>query len=233
MNTIGPIISEYRKKKKLTQAELAELLSKDNINVTAKALSSWESNRTEPGIKALFSICRILEIEDIYEKMYGFNPFNRLSRFNEEGRSKINDYMDLLEKAGGYIKETAEVIPLPTRTIRLFNLPVSAGTGNFLDGDDYEEITVDSSVSAEADFAVHISGDSMEPAYKNGQIAFVHRQDTLENGEIGIFLLDGNAYCKKLVTSSAGTSLVSLNRKYAPIPVNEFIELTIFGKVVS
>lgn len=43
-------------------------------------------------------------------------------------------------------------------------------------------------------FGVKISGDSMEPEFEDGQIAWVLKQDMVENGEIGIFSLNGEAY---------------------------------------
>ena len=53
-----------------------------------------------------------------------------------------------------------------------------------------------------ASFGVKISGDSMEPEFEDGQIAWVLKQDMVKNGEIGIFSLNGEAYIKKLQDSS-------------------------------
>lgn len=59
------------------------------------------------------------------------------------------------------------------------------------------------------------------------------KQDTLNNGEIGIFFLDGNAYCKKLQDDEKGLYLISLNSTYEPIAINENQTCKIFGKVVG
>ena len=72
-------------------------------------------------------------------------------------------------------------------------------------------------MSPDADFGVCVSGDSMEPLYLNGQIIWVHQQETLEDGEIGIFFLDGEAYVKK----------------YAPSKVSSGSVFRTFGKVVG
>lgn len=53
------------------------------------------------------------------------------------------------------------------------------------------------------------------------------------NGEIGIFFLNGDAYCKKLQDNKEGLFLISLNKKYDPIPVSKEASFKIFGKVVS
>ena len=91
--------------------------------------------------------------------------------------------------------------------------------GRFWDSksDRFSEMEVGDVVSPDADFGVHVSGDSMEPLYLNGQIIWVHQQETLEDGEIGIFFLDGEAYVKK----------------YAPIKVSSGSVFRTFGKIVG
>ena len=78
-----------------------------------------------------------------------------------------------------------------------------------------------------------ICGDSMEPLYLDGQIIWIHKQETLEEGEIGVFFLDGDAYVKKYHQSDSGIQLISLNKKYAPIQVTSGSTLKTFGKVVG
>ncbi len=231
MNSIGPIIAKYRKEKHLTQPELSELLFKEGIEVTDKALSSWESGRTEPGMNQFFTLCKVLGIKDIYEDVFGTNPYNPLSRLNDLGKDRAYEYIDMLASNEKFAKETA-FSPKAGRTIKLYTLGVSAGTGNFLDDENFEEIETDEFVPAGTDFAVHITGDSMMPMFRDKQIIFIHCQDTLEDGEIGVFSLDGNAYCKKLLKNKKGTALISLNKKYAAIPVTENNRLTVFGKVL-
>ena len=75
--------------------------------------------------------------------------------------------------------------------------------------------------------------DSMEPLYLDGQIIWIHKQETLEEGEIGVFFLDGDAYVKKYHQSDSGIQLISLNKKYAPIQVTSGSTLKTFGKVVG
>ena len=230
MNSIGPIIAKYRKSLHLTQPELSELLFKEGIEVTDKALSSWESGRTEPGVNQLFTLCKVLGIKDIYEDVFGTNPYNPVSRLNELGKDRAYEYIDMLASNEKFAKQAAATGS--RKTIKLYTLGVSAGTGNFLDDDDFEEMETDEFIPAGADFAVHITGDSMMPMFRDRQIIFVHRQNTLEDGEIGIFSLDGNAYCKKLMRNKKGTALISLNKKYRPIPVTENSTCAILGKVL-
>ncbi len=57
-NTIGELISTARKKKKLTQQELAKLLM-----VTDKAVSNWETGKNYPDIAILKNISKYLDID--------------------------------------------------------------------------------------------------------------------------------------------------------------------------
>ena len=230
MKKLGKIIATYRKQNNLSQMQLSEILMKNGFKASNKAVSSWEKDTTEPSASLLLFLCKLLGITDIYGEYYGNNPSNPLSGLNEEGKEKALDYIQLLVDSGRF--QNATIIPF-RRKIRLFDIPASAGTGNFLDGDNFTEVEVGEEVPATADFGIRISGDSMEPRFVNGQIVWVQKQDTLNNGEIGIFFLEGNAYCKKLQDDEQGLFLISLNSKYEPITVTENQTFKIFGKVVG
>ena len=232
MRTLGNIIAEYRKKQGLSQSELAEAISSRGYSITNKAISKWEKDVAAPGIPLFITLCQILEIEDIYETFIGYNPYNALSSLNTEGREKALEYIQLLSESERYQKRICDVIPFK-RSIPLYDLPASAGVGEFLDGEHYDMIEIGQEVPADADFGIRISGDSMEPRFVNGQIVWVHQQEFIQNGEIGIFYLDGHAFCKKLQDDQNGLYLISLNKKYAPIPVKSYNTLKIFGKVVG
>ncbi len=116
------------------------------------------------------------------------------------------------------------------RTLPLYDLPVSAGVGVMLDGDSTEEITVsDNSRTREADFALRISGNSMEPRYRDGDILLVQETDTVEFGELGIFILDGNGFFKVF----GGDRLYSLNPEYGDILLKDFEDVRVAGRVIG
>lgn len=232
MKEIGTIITENRKLKGLSQKELAEQLTAYGHEITYKAISKWEKHVALPSVPILLSICKILEIPDIYEAYWGKNPFHPFSELNEDGIQKAKDYIEVLAETERYRRTEAIIIPFK-RTIRLFNIPASAGTGEFLDSDDYEMLEVGTEVPEDADFGIRIAGNSMEPRFVNGQIVWIRKQEYLSNGEIGIFYLDGNSYCKKLQDDENGIFLISLNKDYAPIPIEPHNTFKIFGKVVG
>jgi len=233
MKQIGKIIAKNRKESGINQREFAEALSKYGIQIKKNAISSWEADQSQPNAFQFLALCDLLGIKDIYSEFIGPNSMDPFCNLNDEGKAKALDYIRLLEKSGDYEKEATNIVVFPsTREMRIYNLPVSAGTGSFLDGDDYELFTSEN-VPQQADFGVHVSGDSMEPKFQDKQLIWIQQSDTLENGEIGIFYLDGNAYVKKLRINKKGTFLVSLNKKYDPIPVNEDSSFKIFGRVVD
>lgn len=120
---------------------------------------------------------------------------------------------------------------LRRRSIGLYDMPVSAGVGEFLaDSTRIEDIVIpDDPRTAEADYALRISGDSMEPKYHSGDILLIQSSDTVEEGELGIFVLDGSGYFKKY----GGDHLISLNPQYPPIMLKDFEDVSCCGRVVG
>ncbi|MFQ6829469.1 MAG: helix-turn-helix transcriptional regulator [Acutalibacter sp.] len=116
--------------------------------------------------------------------------------------------------------------------ISLFDLAVSAGTGEPLGTTDYTtKIQIPTEqVPEEAHVCLRVNGDSMEPAYKDGDIVFIHKQDEpVREGEIGVFSLNGEGYMKRL----GHKELESLNPKYPAIPIRQYDDLRCFGKVLG
>lgn len=231
MNTIGSILAKNRKKKGLSQSDLVVELKKHGIDITTKAISKWETNLREPNLSIFFTLCQILDIEDIYESYFGSNPFNIMSGLNEEGRNKVKEYVQILKASGMFAPETCKIIPF--RYLDVYEDRVSAGVGNFLVDGTKESYNVGNLAPKTADFGVRISGDSMEPHFHDGEIAWIQQKEELVSGEIGIFLFNEEAYIKEFRDNIDGTFLVSHNKKYDPIPVTASDSFKIFGKVVG
>ncbi len=116
------------------------------------------------------------------------------------------------------------------REIPLYDLPVSAGPGEYLDGDSSEHITIPRDRKTDgADFALRISGNSMEPKYHSGDVLLVQNCDSVEVGEPCIYILDGNGYFKIF----GGDCLISLNPDYGRILFKDFSEISCAGKVLG
>ena len=112
----------------------------------------------------------------------------------------------------------------------MYDLPVSAGSGVYLDAETAEKINIpDNEKTSLADFALRISGNSMEPKYYDGDILLVKNNDTPEIGELGVFVLDGCGYFKKY----DGDRLISLNPEYDDIMLKDYSDIVCCGKVVG
>lgn len=230
MNTIGKKLAELRIQKGFSQPEVAKRLTEKGMETNSQKISKWETDYSIPNVYQFLLLCELYNIRDVLE-IFGISK-NPLSYVNHEGRKKVDEYIELLTLSGKYDIKQSNIISIK-REIKLFDLPVSAGMGEFLDSDRYQLIEVDDQVPENVDFGLRIAGNSMEPEYHNGQIIFVHKQDVLSDGEIGIFGYENNAYCKKLSLTTAGTKLISLNKTYAPIEIPRGAELHVFGKVVG
>ena len=228
---IGEILAHTREQLGLSQKEVAQLLSAAGVTVTNQAISKWENGSTQPNASQFLTLCRILKITDITETFLGIKHTSPFRNLNEEGRRKAIEYIDLLERSGLYTNHTGTHAVL--RSLPLYQLPVSAGTGQFLDSDDYELVEVSDEVPLNANFGVRICGDSMSPRFSDGQIVWVRQQQTIAQGEIGIFLYNGDAYCKKLGTEDGQPALISLNAAYPPLIITENGDFRVFGKVVG
>lgn len=118
------------------------------------------------------------------------------------------------------------------RIIPLYDIPLSAGLGeNILDSDiPFVEYETD---VENGDFALHVSGDSMEPDIPNGSIVVVKKQSEISDGISGAFFLNGEVYCKKLLHNDGKVFLCSDNAEYQPIEIHEGDTLTVYGKIVK
>lgn len=105
-----------------------------------------------------------------------------------------------------------------------------AGTGLYLDEASAETLTVRSTPEAlAADFAIPISGDSMEDEYHSGDIVLVESCPCVRKGEVGIFLIDGEVCIKEY----GGRFLISYNPKYAPIDLSKYESVFCLGRVTG
>lgn len=121
--------------------------------------------------------------------------------------------------------------------LTVYEEPTAAGFGNYLSsspGGKVEQYP-DGVVPHGTSYGVPISGDSMEPKYHDGSVAFVQSVPAIESGEVGLFSLNGSSYIKQLVVDRANgrVHLHSLNPAYPDIEVHEGDYLYTFGRVLG
>ena len=235
--SLSEILASLRRGCGFTQFEVAAFLGERGKMYSPKSVSSWESGVAMPPLDTFLLLCELYGVRDVLAAFCGLedeiNDDNGMAKLNEIGKKRVEEYIRLLSRdpmfAGALAGDRKDDMQKPGRVIRLYDIPVAAGSGSFLDSDAYVEFEVDETVPEEADFAVTVSGDSMTPRFVDGQIVFVKEQQTLNVGEIGIFGLDGDSYIKKL---GPGV-LLSLNARYFPIPIYENSSFYVFGKVLG
>lgn len=108
---------------------------------------------------------------------------------------------------------------------------VSAGVGERL----HDETLFTEMVKAPVpphDLALKVNGDSMEPMFKDGEIIFVEKTHSIKNGQIGIFIIEEEAYVKKVFVEDDRLTLVSLNKKYRDLHFYRNESVRLVGKVI-
>lgn len=112
-----------------------------------------------------------------------------------------------------------------------YDHPASAGTGQYLTDVRVERIELP--VDVDADFVIPIKGDSMEPDYHDGDLVFIRTSVELNDGVIGVFNYNGDAYIKQLVIDEDQAYLHSLNPAYKDMPITPDTDFRIIGEVVD
>ena len=251
-NIIGQRIQEVRKAHGVSLEGLGYLLSQYGIDMKQTGIGRWESGTVIPNAYQLMALSHIFQIED--PKTFFAESPTDADALNEEGLRKVREYKEDLIASGKYRPAPAPAAGstvLKFREMPMSLLPVSAGPGAFLDENNFElrRFPADE-IPDGAEFAIRISGDSMEPVYSSGQIIWVQLCKQLRPGEVGIFEYDGNGYVKMYdeqypeetfldeYTTSDGQVLpqpvlVSYNEAYAPRPVNPNTSFCIIGRVLK
>lgn len=114
--SIGYRIKKLRKKKNITQLDLA-----NKLFVTDKTISSWESNRTEPGLELLVKLSDLLDCSVGY-LIYGDNP---KSVVETEIKFKItktlfDQLISKMDKESKFLKENRQLDTYYQPTYRKF-----------------------------------------------------------------------------------------------------------------
>lgn len=114
----------------------------------------------------------------------------------------------------------------------LYDMPVSAGTGAYID-DARAELAdfLANEHTDRADFVVRVSGDSMEPDFPDGDYVLIRKTEDVDIGQVGLFFNDGQGYIKRLQKNSRGKPVLrSINPAYKDIPVGDCYT---FGEVLG
>lgn len=252
-NILGKKLAEARISAGMNQKELAEKLASYNISISPASISKWEKGDSVPNAHQLLAVSHIFHINDMLDFYTGNSPEPQdyTPELSQKGLNLLQMFKDMLIASGKYAPHTRRTLSsAKTIPVKVFTTPAAAGSGSFLNGEDYEMIDFDpDNIPEGTDFGIRVSGDSMLPRYVSGQIVFVEQCKELYPGEIGVFVYNGNAYIKQYQETmptkeeSSGiqteiypkVTLYSLNRKLADYDVHVKPEddLFIVGRVLS
>lgn len=87
-----------------------------------------------------------------------------------------------------------------------------------------------------ADFCLRVKGDSMIGAgIKDGDIVFIRKQESVDDGEIAAVLVEDEATLKRVYISDDAVTLISENPKYKPMVYTkkQCKNIRILGKAVA
>ena len=143
---------------------------------------------------------------------------------SEHGKKMADSFLDMQ-----YEYEKEESYPMIPKV--LYGCSPSAGIGNYLP-DDIDESAImvpDTPKTRKADYVLKVDGKSMEPEYMDGDLVLVKKQDQVDIGEVGIYLVDGEA----LIKEAQNGYLHSLNPEFGNIELNENSEVHCMGKVIG
>ena len=243
-NTVGRAIAKARREKHMSITALSNLLRDFGVNVSQPAISKWETGKHVPSAYQFHALRCALDIEDLLGPEY-------TPDLDDAGLRKLEEYKADLIATGRYRPHHKESQPVRYVDMPVSAFVVSAGMGEFIDGDSVEMVSFpEHLIPAGAELGIRVSGDSMEPVYQDGQIIWIQRCKSLRVGEVGVFLYDGNGYLKEYreqepeeamrdnFTDSDGTVrmqpvLFSYNRRYDPIYVKPDNGFFIAGRVLK
>lgn len=178
----------------------------EHLGVTQQAVGKWETGRSSPDPATLARLAELLETSADYLLGISEQPAELAAPSLPYGES-----------------------PIPViGTVR-------AGYGSLAFEEDYG-VEYACVKDPESYFYLVVKGDSMEPRIQDGDLALVHRQPTLENGDLGVMVFgEGEGTLKKYIQRGNAVILQPFNLAYEEkvIRGEELNQLFIAGKVVE
>lgn len=216
----GERMQARREELGLSRPALAALLG-----VSSSAVSNYEKNISFPKGEVILRLFDSLETDPNTLFQDSFRAGGKVLTHSE--RQLLERYRGLSPLGKETVRSVVEALcayrddleqSRPEREPRLIPLycsPAAAGYAAPVFGEDFDYIPVEDDVPQAAEFAVRIQGDSMAPFIADGSVVYVNR-DPLQAGDVGIFCVDGDMFCKQYYKDPAGVVyLFSLNRNRA------------------
>jgi len=228
-------------------------LSKD-LGISESVISSWKRNVQKPSTDIVVKIAEYLNVTTDYLLGVKENPETSAATGREHSKDEtdlVSTYRQLTPNSKQIVQTVAQMELRHVRAaaqgekpirvtkkrgemLKVYDQPAAAGYGNYLsdDCDNAFEMVSVPCIPVGVEFGIRIQGDSMTPDISDGDIVFVKRQPSIDIGETGIFIYDGDAYCKKLVYRDNHYYLRSTNSKYKDVALSGD-DIYCVGKVID
>lgn len=232
----GNVIKELRKQMGLTQQEFGKL-----IGVSNSAVANYEKGYRAPLQNTLFRIADVcnVSINTLFPDVKSTSLIEKLVSTSKQltppRQHKVYTFAQhQLDEQNGVInidtikEDSAEYI-----TKGLYGR-LSAGTGQQIFDNPVEDVKVPSAIIPDEpyDIMLKIVGDSMQPAFEDGEYVFIKLTKEIRSGQFAAIIVDGEAFLKKVYVEEDQMRLVSLNKNYEDIIVNEYSNVEVVGTVV-
>ena len=230
----GRRLREIRTERGMTQVQIATALG-----ITKNAITNWETGLGMPETGNIVPLCTYLQCTA--DDLFGMHSKEKLTQ-EESNHLKLyraigpyeRHYVDVLMRAILEGKDQAFRADCKQKFSRVRRVPLlySAGTGNPLDSSDGEavyEYLRNTREVCMADAIVTVTGDSMFPTYRNGDDLLIQRAESIEPGEIGIFVVAGEGFVKEYQKDG----LHSHNKDYSTIHPTEDDNARCVGRVLA
>ncbi len=190
-------------------------------NFFGTSLDFWANDNIEPNTN--------LNLQNIDGFPIASREIEHIKKYrvlDEHGKKAMDLLLEVeYERCNMPIVEEAE-------NIVYFNIPeylqpVSAGDGEWNDDDNVQDLLLTKAPPKGSSFVVRVHGKSMAPTYQDGDRLFVRAQDSIEEGQIGIFVIDGWMFVKELHEGY----LLSHNPDYPPKPLTSSVRCQ--GKILG
>lgn len=211
-----------RKELKMTQKDIA-----DQLGISYQAYSAWERGVKEPSKEKVNRLEQLLKVpKGYFTEIEIVRLYNTLSN---KGKNQVVEYArDLVQK-----EKNQQVISVSEKLYEYHVYEkMSAGIGaSVYDDRDYDIVYFDEELAH--DFASWVSGDSMEPKYRNGSVALIRETGFDYDGAVYAVVCNNQTYIKRVYREENGLRLVSINPKYRDIFISYDEDPRVVGIIVG
>ena len=178
------------------------------LGISPSAVGMYEQNRREPDLETLKKIADLFDVT--LDSLLDYRP---------------EPSVDMQHA-------------IPAGSVTFFPVVgrVCAGNGVLAAEDIIGYEPADSKYSGEDYFWLKVSGESMAPRIEDGDLLLIRRQTSVDSGDVGVFVVDGQeGVVKKVIYDEGSIELISFNPYYPPMKFLglDVLRVRVCGKIIE